>query len=592
MEQAVFDTWEQTEIDLKRKTSGQLKTQCPVCSHTRRNKKDTCLSVNITDKVFNCAHCSWNGYVRKYEKGSTSVKKEYAKPDYNYVAPSEKMIAWFKEKRGITEETLTKFLVYPKETYFHVAGKVVPCIGFPYIKKGAIVNIKSRYDYVKTLEDGSKKKTKTFMMEKDAELTLYNIDAVVGQKVAIITEGEIDAMTVHQSGWAAVCSVPNGAPPIKIGEDGKPNPIKMEYLNDATYAFKDAERIIIATDGDEVGMHLRDELARRLGRWRCEYIEWPEGYKDFNEVMHGSEEKNLPGAGEEGVMQVIDTYTSRFPVEGVITVEDVQDTIDQYYYHGFPVGKKIGFEQYDKQMSYREGEVTTITGIPSHGKSEWHDEVLTRLSQQHQWPHALFAAENGGSALHSTRLIHRYIEKPFQHRYNDERMTPEELYRGKCFVNDYFYWIDQRKAGLKLDTILELGRELVLDRGVKTLTIDPFNCVDNERPAHVSETEWVSRIYAKLVGFAEDNQAHVFVIAHPTKMSQNLDTGNYLMPNLYSISGSANFYNKTFNGQVVYRDFVLDQTRIATQKVKFDFVGSTGTSDFTFNKHRRRYEEI
>jgi len=51
--------WDQ--IDLKGRQSGQFYTTCPACSHTRRKKKATCLSVNIDEGVYKCHHCGASG---------------------------------------------------------------------------------------------------------------------------------------------------------------------------------------------------------------------------------------------------------------------------------------------------------------------------------------------------------------------------------------------------------------------------------------------------------------------------------------------------------------------------------------------------
>ena len=46
------------------KTTGNIKTKCPKCSHNRRNKTDLCLSVNLDEGLYNCHHCGWNGNVK------------------------------------------------------------------------------------------------------------------------------------------------------------------------------------------------------------------------------------------------------------------------------------------------------------------------------------------------------------------------------------------------------------------------------------------------------------------------------------------------------------------------------------------------
>ena len=46
-----------------------------------------------------------------------------------------------------------------------------------------------------------------------------------------------------------------------------------------------AKMIILATDNDKAGRALREELAIRLGRTRCWYVEYPDGCKDANDVL-------------------------------------------------------------------------------------------------------------------------------------------------------------------------------------------------------------------------------------------------------------------------------------------------------------------
>ena len=62
-----FDKLSNLGIKLRRR-SGSEKTTCPQCSEGRRNKKDPCLSVNITDGTYYCHNCSWKGNVKSFDK--------------------------------------------------------------------------------------------------------------------------------------------------------------------------------------------------------------------------------------------------------------------------------------------------------------------------------------------------------------------------------------------------------------------------------------------------------------------------------------------------------------------------------------------
>jgi len=89
---------------------GNIKTYCPECSHTRKKKKDKCLSVNCVKGVWNCHHCGWTGSLNKkdgvYEV--QPVSKVYKKPkvQLNNML-NEKVLKYFSD-RGISKEILEK----------------------------------------------------------------------------------------------------------------------------------------------------------------------------------------------------------------------------------------------------------------------------------------------------------------------------------------------------------------------------------------------------------------------------------------------------------------------------------------------------
>lgn len=139
-----FDKLSNLGIKLRRR-SGSEKTTCPQCSESRRNKKDPCLSVNITEGVFQCHNCGWKGNVKTFDR--TSQKKNYLKPDKDIIKKSElireQTVKWF-EKRGISKSTLDKFMIFNKEEFMPQTAKKEVCICFPYIRDSEIVNIKFR----------------------------------------------------------------------------------------------------------------------------------------------------------------------------------------------------------------------------------------------------------------------------------------------------------------------------------------------------------------------------------------------------------------------------------------------------------------
>jgi twinkle protein len=267
-----FDKLSDLGIKLTRH-SGSEKTKCPQCSDGRKNKHDKPLSVNITTGEWNCHNCGWKGNVRAQERKRES--RVYEKPPVDVLQNTElkeNVVEWFRG-RAISRKTLDKFMIFVKKTWMPQTNKEENCIAFPYFRDGELVNIKYR------------DARKGFKMHKGAELIFYNLSSIGDKKHCIITEGEIDCMSVYEAGYCveqevnadgellndkfskwSVVSVPNGA--------GKGNQ-RLEFLDNCSDWFIGLHEIIVATDDDEAGMVLRDELVRRLGVERCSTLNYP-----------------------------------------------------------------------------------------------------------------------------------------------------------------------------------------------------------------------------------------------------------------------------------------------------------------------------
>ena len=75
--------------------TGQVKTTCPKCSHTRKNKSDQCLSVNIDEGVWHCHHCGWKGTLKEKVKDLTIPVK---KPKPPKTELPEEVYKWFEDR--------------------------------------------------------------------------------------------------------------------------------------------------------------------------------------------------------------------------------------------------------------------------------------------------------------------------------------------------------------------------------------------------------------------------------------------------------------------------------------------------------------
>lgn len=536
-------------IDLKNKTSGTTKTVCPKCSADRKHKEDKCLSVNITEGVYCCHNCGWKGKV--FDK----PKKEYIKPVPRLQKVSDRVVKWF-EGRGISNNTLLRFGITEAPEWMPQEGKEVNAICFNYYRNGELVNIKFR--------DAKK----NFKLNKDSELVFYNLDAISTTDECVIVEGEIDALTLYECGIFNVISVPNGA--------SKGNQ-KLEYLDNCWEYFADKKKVTIMTDGDEPGLQLRDELARRIGKEKCLRVEYPAGFKDANEI--------LLGLGKEKLLEALKT-AKEWPLEGVVSLDDVYEDVCRLYEHGYPEGLRLNIGEFDEHLRLYGGQLTMVTGIPGSGKSEFVD-YLTVETLKYGWSWGVFGFETPVE-FHVTRLAEKITGKAFAFRKEQSfRMTTKQFEEAIVKIDDHYTFVNIDEVDVSIDGIIEQAEVLVNRKGIKGIIIDPWNYIELRKDRNQTETEYTSLVLTKLVKFLRRYDVHCFLIAHPTKLRK--ENGKYEVPTLYSISGSSHFFNKTHNGLTVYRDFQTNQVDVHIQKVKYYWLGKLGTVSYLYNTDTRQY---
>jgi len=525
---------------------GENSMPCPVCSQDRKKKDVKCMSFNTVEGVGKCNHCGAR-FVRKNEDRETP---RYVRPvlPSNVTLLPDRLVEWFKE-RGISSSTLIDFKITHGRQFFPQVSKERNCINFNYFRNEDLINVKYR--------DAEK----NFRLVKDAELILYNLDSI-NQKYVVITEGEIDAMSYHEVGVKSVVSVPNGA--------SKNN--RLQYIDNCIDELDGVERIYIATDDDEPGRVLQEEIARRLGKERCRRVSFF-GKKDANELLIADPlmlPKTLEAAEE-------------YPLEGVVTVDNLSEDIWRLRRDGLKRGCDISIDEFNDLLTFVPGYVTGVTGIPNHGKSEFLDQIIVDLSVKHDWRFGIFSPENYPLQLHFAKLASKLLGVSFNET-NDAQIISAMNY---CRDN-FFYIVPEEDNSL--DSIIEHAKNLVKRYGINAIVIDAWNKLDHNYVG--TETQHISKELDKLISFCRKYSVHAFVVAHPTKMSRDPKTQAYNVATLYDMAGSAHFYNKMDNGISVYREFFPDgssQPQIYVQKVKFKHWGQQGSVTLQYDVPTGRY---
>ena len=539
--------------------NGESRTLCPQCSPGRTKKYDKCLAVDQEKGLWFCHHCGWRGGL-----GGTSEESEHARKvlQLPHFVQSEiedtKVLEWF-QGRGINRPTLAAFHVKSGLAWMHGpnGGGKTNTIQFPYYLGGQVVNVKYR--------TGDKR----FRQEKNAKKCFFNFDMAMSSNAdsLIITEGEMDCLALYEAGFRSVVSVPDGAP----SPDAQSYATKFDFLHGAEPLFEKFKYVVLAVDNDAPGQKLQEELCRRIGLDKCLKVLWPEGCKDANDV--------LVKYGTDDLHRCIKD-AAFFPVDGVQTVNDLWDAVFALHEQPEQPGADIGWDNAYGVFNVEPGQMTVVTGIPSHGKSTFIDALRVNLFRKYGWPSAAFSPENWPASSHLAVLVEMYAARNFR------EMTQDELYDAMCQVYQGFFFIQPDKDDdmMTVDTILTRAKALVYREGIKVLVIDPWNEIAPTTKQGQREDQYISEQLAKIRRFARVNGIHIFLIAHPRNLEKNKD-GQYPPPTAYDIAGGAMWRNKADNILCVYRpDMKTGQTDVFVQKIRFRRNGKAGEV-MNFNFH-------
>jgi len=534
-----IDTFNQHNLEV-----GKTQGVCPWSTDCRKpsNHKKKCSSYDWERGLGTCHNCNKTYQLHTYKRKGASTR-EYVVPDFStktHKAPSSKVLQWFKS-RGISQETLEALNVSEGPEFMPQTGKTENTIKFNYFIGNQLINVKYR--------DGAK----NFKLYKGAEKVFYNINSIVGHDSCVIVEGEIDVLALHEAGVPNVISVPNGA---------TLNNNNLDYLDNCIDYFDDKTKIIIAVDADEAGTMLKQELVRRLGAEICYLVDF-NGCKDANEYLleHGKDK-----------LKAVVNDAQQVPLENVTTLKNIENDLEDFVKNGFKPGYQVGLNNFDNIFSTYTGQFITVTGIPSSGKSDFVDQMVVGYNKLYGWKTAFASPENAPIYLHAHKLMRKcWGDMPSRGDIGGAKWKQVADH-----VNDNFYFIDMDKYSL--ESVLRKGAELVKRKGIKCLVIDPYNKVRDVNAVSDDVNRYTMDYLSKIESFCKKYDVLTFIVAHPTKMPR--ENGKMIEPNMYNIKGGGEWYDASYHGLLVHRDYEAKNTKVKVLKVKFQNLGENGAEAF------------
>jgi len=514
------------------------------------------MTLNWDTGLGKCSHCGELIQLHTYRKKDlVNSKKEYSRPQWkNNTGLSDGVVKYF-EGRGISQFTLRRAKVTEEIRNMPPKWERRKVICFNYFRDGELINVKYRT------------RDKQFMLCKDAELIMYNLDLAKISEEVVITEGEIDTLSYMEAGIFTVISLPNGS---------TTGSVNLEYIDNCIPYLENKKRIYLSIDDDEPGRNVCKELIRRFGADRCLLIDLKE-CKDANEFLIKYGAQALREAKEAAAV---------VPIEDVSSLCDWKEPFENYLLNGMRKGYLTGIESFDKIFSTYTGQYIVVTGKPSSGKSDFVDMMCLGYNRRYGWKIAIASPENQPYVRHAGKIISKICGM-----WVNKAEYFSQLWYGKAVerIDRDFKYIDFET--FDLESVLDKARDLIFRYGIKVLVIDPFNKVRLKSSTRGNVNEYTSDYLIKIDEFAKKHDILIFLVAHPNKPSGD-EKRNY-EPDFYSIKGGGEFYDMSPHGLLVHRDYENKVVKIKVLKVKFSHLGENNAHVWLrWNEHNGRYNDF
>lgn len=414
---------------------------------------------------FHCFSCG-------YHVDEEGVQNKESFMDREQDSKSELLRGEFKPlvKRKITEETCRLFSYF----YADYKGKTYQVAN--YFKDGKVVGQKLR---------SPDKEFKCLGDMKHVELFGQGLWRD-GGKMVIITEGEIDAMTVSQlqGNKFPVVSLPNG-----ISSAKKAIQHNLDWL-------ENFESVILMFDMDEVGQKGAEEVAPLFTPTKCKIARLP--LKDANECL-------LNGKGSEVINAIWNART--YKPEAILSVADVLEEATKIPEEGIPfpwptlTRLTYGIK---RKTSYYLGAGVGV------GKTNWAKELQSWLVNVQGLPVGVFMLEESvGRTLKG--IAGKFVGKPFHKP--DGNFTQQELEDAIKSLDGKVYLYNHATSGTDWDSIKKSIRYMVVSLGVKDIFLDNLTVM----VAHLSSSEAndeVNRIAKELAQLLQELDFTVYGFSH------------------------------------------------------------------------------
>lgn len=498
MVHSVYELMQKYASPFRRTGVNELRARtCPFCNGGESDDQYT-FSINMDTGAYKCFRgtCEAKGSIVQLASHfndeyrgtlASSVRNTvpYNLPKVSLHERTDAINEYF-ANRSISVETLDEFNVCSD-----ASGNIV----FPFYEDDSLTYVKYRKPH-----KPSKNEPKEWM-EVNTKPVLFGMDMCVDTLPLIITEGEIDTLSLYEAGIRNVVSVPAGCENLK-------------WVETCWSWLERFDEIILFGDNDIPGRKMIAQLTKRLGESRCKIIsEYPARLdgtecKDANDI--------LCELGEFALLDVLESAKD-IPIRGLINLAKVvpvdPTTIPRIKTNIPALDSAIG--------GLREGAVTVFTGKAGDGKSTLSGLLLLNAIEQ-DIPVCAYSGELTSEEFQQWINFQAAGSKYITLKYDavkgeDVPVLPMDVeeaimkwYDGRFFLYDNQEIFEANQS----ESIIEVFTVAVRKHGCKLFLVDNLMTAlsDSEE-----ETKAQGRFMNALKRFANRFKVHVIVIAHPRK---------------------------------------------------------------------------
>ena len=509
--QDVLDFAAAIHTEKKEKGDELFFLECPYCRGGKRHDKET-FSINLKNGTFHCfrSGCDKSGHFVELARDfgfplDFGEIKQYRRLKQKEIITKPEAIQYL-EGRGISEATAKRYRITVRADHKNI-------LVFPFLDENSIMQF---VKYRKMDFDPKKDRNKEWC-EENTKPILFGMAQCRSRGTLVITEGQMDSLSLAECGIENAVSVPNGAR-------------GFTWIRHCTEFLSRFQEIIVFGDNEHGRITLVDELQVRLNQkikvvQAADYL----GEKDANDILRKY--------GKEAVKRAV--RNAAVPeIRGIRKLSEVQ-AVDM---EALPK-IRTGISRLDKAIGgIYYGQVVLLSGKRGEGKSTLMSQIVAEALDQGE---TIFVYSGELPDFHFKRWLDLQLagtanlqEKQdiFGETYysipSDVQEKINAWYDDKAYIYDNQFIPDD---GGKNESLLH-----TIERAVRQYDIR-LVCIDNLMTAMEREKTELYAAQSEFVGslkrLAMKYNVAVILVAHPKKKKEGeLENDD--------ISGSSDITNK------------------------------------------------